>query len=385
MNGIYYYLIAFILIWAFALIFRKFLNKFGVKLSFPMLMWRTNRFNKFIDKLANISPKFWKWYMNIGVVVSFIGMILICYMLIVSLNTLTTAPSVSLVLPGVEVPGSPIFIPFASGIFAMACLIIVHEFGHGIIARVSKIDIKSVGLFLLAILPGAFVEPDDEEIEKLDKPAKMRIFAAGSIGNLSFALICILVLSFIGSVAIPANFHEEGVLIHNVAENSPSSNILKDNMLIKEINGKDINTAEDFTNTLKTLKPNDEAIISTNQGVFHVNLSSNPANPSIGFLGVFIQSKLSVNKDVSNIWGNSIPWIWFYLTEIFYWLLLLNISVGLFNLLPIRGLDGGHLLRSLLEFKLPKTFVNPIMNILSSVFIVIIVFSLIYSLISGFV
>ena len=74
-----------------------------------------------------------------------------------SLKTLMDAPTVSLVVPGVEVPGSPIFIPLLAGLIAIATVLIVHEFSHGILSRVEKININSIGLLLFAIIPGAFV------------------------------------------------------------------------------------------------------------------------------------------------------------------------------------------------------------------------------------
>ena len=146
MNGIYYYVIAFILIWTIAIIFKNQLTDHGVEVNFPLLMWRTQRLRGFIDKLANRAPRFWKWYMNIGIVISAGFMILMAVALVYSLKTLVDTPSVSLIVPGVEVPGSPIFIPLLSGLIALATVLIVHEFSHGILSRVEKININ-YGIF----------------------------------------------------------------------------------------------------------------------------------------------------------------------------------------------------------------------------------------------
>ena len=66
--------------------------------------------------------------MNAGIVISAGFMILMAGALVYSLKTLMDAPTVSLVVPGVEVPGSPIFIPLLSGLIALATVLIVHEF-----------------------------------------------------------------------------------------------------------------------------------------------------------------------------------------------------------------------------------------------------------------
>ncbi len=138
MNGLWYYAIAFAIIWAIALIFKNKLTNHGLEVNFPLLMWKTKRLRGFINKLANISPKFWRWFMNVGIFISFGAMIVMTYLLLSSLSTVFETPSVSLVIPGVEIPGSPIYIPFAYGIVALATVLIVHEFSHGILSRVEK-------------------------------------------------------------------------------------------------------------------------------------------------------------------------------------------------------------------------------------------------------
>ncbi|MDR0911573.1 MAG: site-2 protease family protein [Methanobrevibacter sp.] len=385
MNGIYYYLIAFIAIWLVCLIFKDKLNKYGVELNFPMIMFKTTRLEGIIEKIAKISPKFWRWFMNIGIVISFLAMIFAAYTLIISLNTITTMPSVSLLLPGVEVPGSPIFIPFVSGIIALTLGLIVHEFSHGIYAKIAKIKIKSVGLFLLAILPGAFVEPDDEKMNELTILPKMRIFAAGSVANMSLAIIAILSLIVISTVIIPANFHENGILVSDVIVDSPADGYLKTGMVINSINGYTIHDSKTYLNFMYSIKPNQTLNISTNQGDFTIITSNNPTNIDNGFIGITVSQNMMVKDSIKAIWGKDIPWVWYCLADIAQWVFIINISIGLFNLLPIRGLDGGHLLRLLLEYKLPKSIVNPVMNLFSAIFIAIILFSLIFGLFGGII
>ena len=60
---------------------------------------------------------------------------------------------------------------------------------------------------------------------------------------------------------------------------------------------------------------------------------------------------------------------------------MLNLGIGLFNLLPIKPLDGGYMLEILLNYKLPEEKYNPIVNSLSVVMSMIIIFRLV----AGFV
>jgi len=159
MNGIYYYLIAFAVIWILVGIFHKKLSKHGVELNFPIIMWKTKKLRGVISKISNLSPKFWRYYMNIGIIIAFAAMIYITWTIISTIPTVFDNPSVSIVIPGVEMPGSTIYVPLGYGLIALATVLIVHEFSHGIQSIGEKIPIKSIGLLLFTVLPGAFVEP----------------------------------------------------------------------------------------------------------------------------------------------------------------------------------------------------------------------------------
>jgi hypothetical protein len=165
MNGIYYYLIAFVIIWILVAVFHERLSNHGVELNFPVIMWRTQKLRGLISKISNLSPKFWRWYMNIGIVVAFGAMIFITWTILSTLPSIFETPSVSIVIPGVDVPGSPIYVPFVYGLIALATVLVVHEFSHGMQSVGEKISIKSIGLLLFAIIPGAFVEPDEDELK----------------------------------------------------------------------------------------------------------------------------------------------------------------------------------------------------------------------------
>ena len=75
MNGIYYYLIAFAVIWILSAVFHDRLEKHGFEINFPVIMWKTQRLRGLISRISNFSPTFWRWYMNVGIVVAFGAMI----------------------------------------------------------------------------------------------------------------------------------------------------------------------------------------------------------------------------------------------------------------------------------------------------------------------
>ena len=352
------------------------LSNHGFEINFPVIMWKTDKLRGLISKISNFSPKFWKWYMNFGIVVCYIGMVAMAWILLSSLQSVFDSPSVSIVLPGVEIPGSPIYVPFLSGFIALATVLIVHEFSHGIQAVGEKIPIKSVGLLLFIILPGAFVEPDEDELKKSSKISRLRVYGAGTMANVTLALIALLIVSGI-SYEIPALFDENGIEISRIVSDSPSDGILKEGMVIESIDGNKINDSESYIDIVSSFSPGDNITVQTDRGSYAVELGKNPNNESVGYFGI----QASKHFELKNNSLGSIPWILFSLAEVFQWIFTLNLGIGLFNILPIKPLDGGYMLEILLSYKLSENQYRPIVNSISAIFAIVIVFSLIVSFI----
>jgi len=381
MNGIWYYIIAFFLIWILSLTFRRQLSNHGFEINFPTIMWKTKRFHNVIEKIANFSPRFWKWFMNVGIIISFIAMFFITYSLIQSLSTLIEAPAVSIVLPGVEMPGSTIYVPLGYGLISLATVLIVHEFSHGILSRVEKINIKSVGLLLFTILPGAFVEPDEEELVKSSKLSQLRVYAAGSMANITLAIVVLLIFSAVGTYGIPNTFDENGIEIDRVVSDSPANGVLKEGMILESINNHTIKDSNDYMEIVETFVPGERVSIGTDQGIYNITLSENPSNSSRGFVGVQAANHFEIKESVSSVFGDTIPWILFEISTLTQWIFILNLGVGLFNLLPVKPLDGGRMFEIVLSYKLKEETYKPITNAVSIVLATIIIFSLIYGFI----
>ena len=374
MNGIYYYLIAFAVIWILVGIFHERLSTHGVEMNFPVIMWKTQRLRGLISRISNLSPRFWRWYMNIGIVVAFVAMIFITWTLVSTLPSVFETPSVSIVIPGVEMPGSSIYIPFVYGLIALATVLVVHEFSHGVQAVGEKISIKSIGLLLFAIIPGAFVEPDEEELKNAKRTSRLRVYAAGSIANVTLAIIAMLLVSLI-AMGIPTYFDENGIEIDRVVSDSPSDGILKEGMVIEAVGNEKINDSESYVNVIGSFKPGDNVSVQTDQGTYSVVLDKNPNNESVGFFGIQANKHFELINDSLG----PIPWVLFELLELFQWIFMLNLGIGLFNLLPMKPLDGGYMLEILLSYRLSEQQYKPIVNALSVVMAMIIIFSILAS------
>ncbi len=372
MNGIYYYLIAFAIIWVLSLVLKDKLVDHGFEINFPMIMWKTQKLRGFITRISNISPKFWRWFMNVGIFVAFGAMIFITWTLISTLPSVFETPAVSIIIPGVEMPGSSIYVPFLYGLIALATVLVVHEFSHGIQAVGEKIPIKSIGLLLFAVIPGAFVEPDEDELKKAKKSSRLRVYAAGSVANMSLALIAIILVSLI-SAGIPHYFAEDGIEVGRVVGDSPCDGILKEGMVLESIDNHTIKDSKSYVDIVSSYKPGDDVSIKTDQGTYSIHLDKNPNNDSRGFFGIQANKHF---KLIDNSLG-SIPWVLFEFLELFQWIFMLNLGIGLFNLLPLKPLDGGYMLEILLSYRLSEKYYKPIVNALSVVMAMIIIFTIV--------
>ncbi len=310
--------------------------------------------------------------MNVGIVVAFGAMAFITWTLVSSLPSVFEAPAVSIVIPGVEMPGSSIYIPFFYGLIALATVLVVHEFSHGIQSVGEKISIKSIGLLLFAIIPGAFVEPDEDELKEAKRSSRLRVYAAGSIANITLAVIALLLVSLI-SAGIPTFFAEDGIAIDRIVSDSPSDGVLKEGMVLEAIDNHQITNSSDYLDVVSHYSPGDNVSVKTDQGSYTLTLDKNPNNDSRGYFGIQANKHF---KLINNSMG-PIPWILFELLELFQWVAMLNLGIGLFNLLPLKPLDGGYMLEILLSYKLSENIYKPIVNALSVVMAMIIIFSIV--------
>lgn len=376
---IYLYIISFILIWVLAILFK---DKLKLDVNGPLIMRRTGRLRGLIDNIAQKSPRFWKILMNIGIPVAVFFMGYVLYAILQASTMIFQSPQVVPILPGVDYAGNPFFLPLGYGLIGIVTVIFIHEFAHGILARAEGVKIKSIGVLLFTIIPGAFVEPDEEEVKKLSRLEKIRIYAAGSIFNIGTAAIALGILFALTSLLIPATFHSDGIVITSVVPKSPSDGVLKEGMIIYNVNGQNIKNLTGYANirTDSKLKIGDELTLITNQGTFTIKTTPNPNNLTDEYVGFRTADNLIVNQNVANTYGDVLPWILFYLKELFFWIGFLNLAIGTINLLPMKPLDGGLIFEELLSYKLPEETVRPIVNTVSYILIAILVVNIAYAI-----
>jgi len=343
----------------FALIYinrKKFeFHKIG---KIPIISMLKTQFGvKFIDKVGKKYSKFLKILGYVGIVIGALGIIAMTYMIASSFLNLFIAPEqasgVSPVIPGVRIPGAQIFVPFWYGIIALFIVIVVHESGHGIIAKAHKLKIKSTGLLLFAILPGAFVEPDEKKLTKAKNKIQQSVYAAGPWFNVLLAILVMLLLLFVISPVHQSLFNAKGFSFTEVGNQTPAQiDGLPVNTTFNKINNISISSVLDLSNTLTEFEPGDKITLSDETGSsYSLVLAEHPEDATKPYMGIL---NLHDVKGDQTIIQKMLFGLIDIIANLFFWIYVLSLGIGAANLLPIGPLDGGRMLHNFLLTRLKK-------------------------------
>ena len=211
-----------------------------------VLMVRSNRGLNTLDKIAK-PRRFWRIYGEVALWVCLFSMFFVAIGMFLAfitsvLNPPTAAPPTASEL--VAIPGLNPMIPLGWGAMAFIIALVIHEFGHGLLARAHGMRIRAFGLLQLGPLPlGAFAEPQYQELHKAPRKERMRMFAAGPATNLFAAFVCLLLLGGLAGNLTSANMnpHVQGIVKDSGADQAglqPWDTILRiDDVEISGIEG----------------------------------------------------------------------------------------------------------------------------------------------------
>ncbi len=248
-------LLILLFLWAFVLYVVKNRGNESFSMWGPIVMWKTEKGKKFIGRIAK-KEKFWRAYADFGIILSLVAMFATFILILWNVRFAFNIPPESAPSPQmlIGLPGINPVIPVGYGILALAIAIIIHEFSHGILAMVGKIKVEALGLIFLIVPIGAFVEPDEEELEKVNKRKRSRVFAAGPTSNMILALICALVFSSVMMGTLSPEV--DGVMVTGEVSNSPFDIAgIKSWSAITSFDGKEIRNMGDFEHIMEDVKP----------------------------------------------------------------------------------------------------------------------------------
>jgi membrane-associated protease RseP (regulator of RpoE activity) len=261
----------------------------------PILTFHTKRGREFLDWLSG-PKRFWRAWANLGIGIAVVVMVaMFAFLLFAAIAALSAPPPTSAVQQPRNVliiPGVNDFLPLSATpgiVFGLLVGLVVHEGGHGLLCRVEDIDIESMGVAMLAILPiGAFVEPNQESSKNASRGGQTRMFAAGVTNNFAITIIAFALLfgPIVGSIAVAP-----GAAVGGVAPGSPAADGgLEPNDRIIAINGEDVEDNDHFQELLETadgdeieVERNGEETVTVERSlVVTAAVEDNPAGVNIG-------------------------------------------------------------------------------------------------------
>jgi membrane-associated protease RseP (regulator of RpoE activity) len=370
-------------------------SKIKFDLHLPLILIHTPYGLKFFDKVSQTRAA--RFYAKFNTYLMPLITIVALFLIIGSVAALFSSETIREGARGVGpqanllIPGLNPYLPIWEGWVALVVTIIVHEAGHGIIARVYGVKVESTGLVLFLGLPiGAFVNIERDELNRISTKQKSSILTAGPMTNIVLAAISLFVILLITSTLVitkPMDPASYGVVVTNVNQGSLAESIgLDKGTTIQQIQNNQIRNPVELNDNLNANLGKLVTIGVTDEN--GVKLTKNATlppqrEPGKGILGVsitpvadpkevldrynsmiytsplgllapptFVQgmvpySDFMADKYTSPIFGSyyTIP------ASLFFWLWFINFNVAIFNALPIGPLDGGQLYNTLIDKK----------------------------------
>lgn len=361
----------------------------------PALMIKTKKGRDFIDRVGQ-RRRFWSAAGDLAIVLAAVAMVAMVVLLLIDavLSFRVSAGQAPSVQEALGIPGINPIIPIGYGIAALVVGVVLHELFHGFVARSQNIGVKTLGVLWCVVPIGAFVEQDEQDMEKADRRRRDRVAAAGVLANFVLALIFFIALSAIIASSIAPNANGVGVV--GVVGGYPAQNAtIAAGDIITSVNGTATPDYTSLVNALNATHPFQVVPVtfysSSRGGVVAttLTLTSAPNDPTKAYMGVSISylspSQLQATlvnpfSSTSSPLTGAVNWLvlpiaglepisgapqqFFHFTgplastdagwnwiglNLLYWFAWMNFLLGASNALPLIPLDGGLLVRDFMS------------------------------------
>lgn len=361
---------------------------------------RTKKLRSNIYSLGEKYRKFWGVYFNIGIIIGILVMIigtLFIFSVTADLFSGVSAPAFGLVIPyptsEISYDSGLLKVPVWLWIIAIPILLIPHELSHGLALAANKLRIQSLGLLALLIIPGAFVEPDEKQLKKAPKKQKLQVYCAGSFSNIVTGIFFILMTHVIlASFYSPAGIYydfpfdrinrsdiignatlDDGMIVLqtqnatylatqkllDMQQNRTEIAVFEDlpaarNNLsgaLRRIGDLEINSLDDLRAALSKYRPGDTIEVETSNRTYNITLADKNGT---AYLGVIFKEPNSLVKAMAP--QNSRPYeikeksfepAANFILQVINFTIAVCIGVAIFNMLPLKPLDGGLVIEAL--------------------------------------
>ena len=376
----------------YALDRRGYLARWNLVPAGPFLMVKTRRGRTFIDRAARFR-RAWRVFGDLSIAIVGLTMVGITALLIWEAALVRNIPPER--APGPEmllgIPGINPIIPIGYGVFALAIAVGLHEFMHGILARVAKVKIESLGLLFLILPIGAFVEPSEAEMKALPRRDRARIYSVGAGINILLALLFGFLFSTMMLYGVEPV--QQGIGIVDFTSDTAPAKLawpqpMEIGSVITALNNTPTPTLPAFqaaraktqplknvsveawkagaTRTYWVVLGNDSGTpilgirtVETTTAFYHPFTDSGRFGGGPGAILLFVSlpftGYIPLQAPATDFYRLTGPWAalpasaFFLIANTFYWLFWLNLMLGATNALPAVPLDGGFVFKDGIE------------------------------------
>ncbi|MCL2333480.1 MAG: site-2 protease family protein [Candidatus Methanoplasma sp.] len=200
-------------------------KKYGLVKYGPCIMIKTRLGTSLMERWSKYK-RFWRLFGIFSIIVSLCLMVFIVYILIIGLLNLPTSLNSSglgieyaLAIPGINPLMSGKFFWYA--ILGLFVAMVIHELAHGFQTRANDMRVDSTGALYGVVPLGAFVEPNEEDIGKSTRRAKLDLYSAGITTNFLGAITAFFIFAVLMMGGISSDFGDN-TAVYKVTGDSPA-------------------------------------------------------------------------------------------------------------------------------------------------------------------
>jgi len=209
--------------------YSRFCRTSGIEIGLFQVKWFTESFNASLLKFGRSCPHLLSSWFLLGAILASSLIPVAVYILIMNLirelglvdgsgdgsngDQLVIQP----ILPGVNIPNSELGYYFIS---LLVCSV-YHELGHAVSAVSENIRVLGFGVFVLFIIPAAYVDLPTEQLTVKTNLQKLRVFSAGVWHNIILAAISYLLLIGCPTLLSPLYRYGSSPCVVGVTPESP--------------------------------------------------------------------------------------------------------------------------------------------------------------------
>ncbi len=233
----------------------KWCKEHGLVTSSVLIMLNTKWGINLMTRLGKYK-RFWRvcgvvsWIVTAILMIGMISILVLDMMIIPKMGgTAGLGVTYVLAIPGIN-PALPLFYGWVGLIIAM----VVHETAHGIQTKANDMEVENTGVIHCVVPLGAFVRPNEEQVSKCSRRARMDLYAAGITTNFFVALLAFgLMLG--GMTCGLTSDYGDSPAVYGTVESSPGYDSgIPSTAIIMSVDGNDVGSLSEFVNSITECK-----------------------------------------------------------------------------------------------------------------------------------